>query len=78
MVCHMKTTLNISDTVMRELKEEAARQGRTMSEMVEAALRALLRHRTPDTDLPPLPEFSSGGARVCVADREALHDVMDR
>ncbi|MBN1424030.1 ribbon-helix-helix protein, CopG family [Candidatus Fermentibacteria bacterium] len=74
----MKTTLNINDTVMRELKEEAARQGRTMSEMVEAALRALLRHRAPDTGLPPLPEFSSGGTRVSVADREALYDVMDR
>jgi Ribbon-helix-helix protein, copG family len=31
----MKTTLNIDDTVMAELKREAARQGRTMSELVE-------------------------------------------
>jgi Arc/MetJ family transcription regulator len=43
MVSHMKTTLNIDDTVMAELKREAARQGRTMSELVEAALRLLLR-----------------------------------
>ena len=35
----MKTTLNIDDTVMAELKREAARQGRTMSELVETALR---------------------------------------
>jgi hypothetical protein len=35
----MKTTLNIDDSVMVELKREAARQGRTMSELVEAALR---------------------------------------
>ena len=35
--CHMKTTLNIDDTVMAELKREAARQGRTMSELVESA-----------------------------------------
>jgi len=39
----MKTTLNIADTVMREFKREAARQGRTMSELVETALRLLLR-----------------------------------
>src|SRR5258707_821785 len=38
----MKTTLNIDDTVMVELKREAARQGRTMSELVETALRLLL------------------------------------
>ncbi|HET8624498.1 MAG TPA: ribbon-helix-helix protein, CopG family [Gemmatimonadales bacterium] len=39
MVTHMKTTLNIPDAVMAELRREAARQGRTMSELVEAALR---------------------------------------
>ena len=39
----MKTTLNIDDTVMAELKREAARQGRTMSDLVESALRLLLR-----------------------------------
>jgi hypothetical protein len=33
----MKTTLNIDVTVMAELKREAARQSRTMSELVEAA-----------------------------------------
>jgi hypothetical protein len=38
----MKTTLNIDDTVMAELKREAARQGRTMSELVETTLRLLL------------------------------------
>src|SRR5262249_22445860 len=31
MVFHMKTTLNIDDTVMAQLKREAARQKRTMS-----------------------------------------------
>jgi hypothetical protein len=33
----MKTTLNIDATVMAELKREAARQSRTMSELVETA-----------------------------------------
>jgi hypothetical protein len=42
MAVRMKTTLNIDDTVMAELKREAARQGRTMSELVETALRLLL------------------------------------
>ena len=31
MVSHMKTTLNIDDTVMQRLREEAARRGTTMS-----------------------------------------------
>ena len=78
MVYHMKTTLNISDVTMERLKREAARQGRTMSELVEAALRALLQKRTVAQKLPPLPEFHSGGARVDIANREALYDIMER
>jgi hypothetical protein len=78
MVFHMKTTLNISDVTMGELKREAARQGRTMSELVEAALRALLQPRDRKTELPPLPEFSTGGARVNVANRDALYEIMER
>jgi hypothetical protein len=78
MVCHMKTTLNISDQTMRQLKEEAARQGRTMSELVEAALRVLLQQSPPDRELPALPAFSSGGTRVSVANREALYEVMEQ
>lgn len=78
MLIHMKTTLNISDTVMRELKREAARQGKTMTDLVEAALRALLQEKPKEAALPPLPEFSSGGARVNVANRDMLYDVMER
>jgi hypothetical protein len=74
----MKTTLNISDVTMGQLKREAARQGRTMSELVEAALRALLQPRHEKTELPPLPEFSTGGARVNIANRDALYEIMER
>lgn len=78
MVSHtMKTTLNIDDSVMKRLKRESARQGRTMSELVESALRLLFQTRRQRPDLPPLPSFSSGGARVDVADREALYEAME-
>jgi hypothetical protein len=75
----MKTTLNISDVTMRELKRSAAQQGKTLSELVEAALRALLeRQKAAPPELPPLPEFATGGARVDVANREILYEVMER
>ena len=77
MVSHMKTTLNIDDTVMAQLKREAARQGRTMSELVETALRLLFGAKRAPTDLPPLPTFRSGGHLVDVADREALYHAME-
>lgn len=78
MVSNMKTTLNISDVVMARLKQEALRRGRTMSELVETALRKLLAEQQPEEELPELPAFSSGGARVNGANRDALYDVMER
>ena len=77
MVFHMKTTLNIDDSVMKRLRQESARTGRTISELVESALRLSLRRRKPSPKLPPLPTFDSGGAKVDVADREALYQVME-
>ena len=73
----MKTTFNIDDTVMIELKREAARSGRTMSELVETALRLLLRSQRKQGKIPPLPKFCSGGTLIDIADREALYHAME-
>jgi hypothetical protein len=77
MVFHMKTTLTIDDSVMARLRRESARTGRTMSELVETALRRLLQTRPDPVDLQPLPSFKSGGALVDLADREALYRAME-
>jgi hypothetical protein len=77
MVCGMKTTLNIDDSVMALLKREAARRGCTMSELVETALRLFLRPRGAQRGLPTLPTFKSGGHLVDVADRDALYQAME-
>lgn len=78
MVFHMKTTLVIDDRIMTQLKAEAARQGKTMSELVESALRMFLR-RTPrkKAELPPFPTFNSGGHLVDISNRDQLYDAMD-
>ena len=77
MVLCMKTTLNIDATVMAELRREAARQGRTMSELVETALRLLLRSQRRREKIPVLPKFRSGGTLVDIADRDALYQAME-
>jgi len=77
MVFHIKTTLNIADPVMAQLKREAARQRRTMSELVETALRMLFRSQKTRPKLPPLPTFNGGGDLVDIADRDALYDAME-
>ena len=77
MVFHMKTTLNIDDAVMVELKREAARQSRTISEMVETAIRMSLRKRPKAGGLKPLPTFDGGAELVDIADRDALYEAME-
>ena len=74
---HMKTTLKIDDTVMAELKREAARQGRTMSDLVETALRLLFRSQRKRGAIPVLPTFRSGGTLVDTAHRDALYHAME-
>ena len=73
----MKTTFNIDDSVMRRLKQESARRGCTMSELVETALRLLLQPPKRKAGLPHLPAFPSGGHLVDVADRDALYQAME-
>lgn len=74
-----RTTLNLDDRVMDRLRREAARQGRTMSEMMETALRLYFEAQgraERGAALPELPRFGSGGLRVDVADRDALYEAM--
>lgn len=80
MLFHMKTTLNIDDGVMARLRSEAARSGLTMSELVEAGLRLVLRSGAAPAAAgqPPLPQLRSGGQTVDVADRNALYRVLDQ
>jgi hypothetical protein len=73
----MKTTLNIDDAVIAQLKREAARQGRTMSELVETAVRMLFRTTKKREELPPLPMFRTGGMLVDVAKRDVLYQAME-
>lgn len=76
----MKTILIIDDIVMAKVREEAARSGRTISEIVEAGLRLALAPSSTRKakKLPPLPAYTSGGMNVDITDREALYDFLDR
>ena len=77
----MKTTFDIDETVLKELREEAARRGVTVSTLVEAGLRHVLVGDKPadgkPAALPPLPTWRSGGFRVDIDSREALYRAME-
>jgi hypothetical protein len=72
----VKITLLIDDAVMRELEVRATRDGRTMSELAEVALRRLLDERVDQRELPPLPVMRARQL-VEVSDRDALYRAME-
>lgn len=78
MVFHMKTTLIIDDYIMMRLRREAVTQRKTISQLVESAIRAMLRpSKAKQTNLPPLPSFKGGSSFVDISNREALYQIME-
>lgn len=76
----VRTTIRIDENVYRQAKSRAATTGRTVSEIIEDAVRESLRPRPTDhTELPPLPTFGGSGVLpgVDLADASALRDRMD-
>jgi hypothetical protein len=73
----MKVIVDIDETVALHLKREAARLGRTTSEVAETAIKLLLALQPVPSDLPPIPVFDGGGTMVDVADRDALYEAME-
>ena len=75
-----ETTLNIDDSVMRRLRDEAARRKTTMSELVAAGLRRVMAEPVPadvGPALAPLPSWHGGRHLVDISDRDALYRVME-
>lgn len=76
----MRTTVSIDDSLLRRLKEDSARTGRTLGSLIEDAVRAAYK-RPPaaDIDLEPLPTFGGSGVLpgVDITDMRSLRDLMD-
>ena len=77
----MRTTINLDDALLAEAKQVAARTGRSLTAVVEDALRESLRRRQ-DTGRRPLelPVFGEGGVQpgVDLDDGVALLDLMEQ
>lgn len=69
----MRTTISLSDGVLRAAKRRAARSGTTLSAVVEQALRGLLAEQANAEPPFELVTFRGGGARPGVdLDRTSL------
>lgn len=75
----MRTTIRIDEDLYRRAKAQAAGTGRTVSEVIEDAVREALRPRARDRRLSELPVFGGSGVLpgVDLGDRGALLDRMD-
>jgi plasmid stability protein len=77
----VRTTISISDDLLREAKERAARTGRTLGSVVEEALRLMLaaaREQPASVVLPTDPGDGRGLAPGAdLDDSAALYELMD-
>ena len=77
----MRTTIRIDDQLLGEAKQLAVRTGRTLTAVVEDALREVLnRQRRPDRRAVELTTFGGNGPHpgVDLDDSAALLDLMDK
>ncbi len=74
----MRTTVDLSDALHRALKAKAAREGRTVRELLTLAVEQLLQPEQPTTlvlrEPTPRPYF---GALAEYADRVGTHELAD-
>ena len=76
----MRTTIRIDDGLYRQAKATAAKTGRSVSELIEDAVRSSLQARPePLGEIADLPVFGGSGTMpgVDLSDGPALRDVMD-
>ncbi|WP_235933945.1 ribbon-helix-helix protein, CopG family [Paramicrobacterium chengjingii] len=73
----MKTTMNLPDALMAELKKRAADENRTVTSIVEESLRRHLETERLPQHRCALPTWRSGGYHIDVDDKNAVWDVLD-
>ncbi len=78
LVC-MRTSMNLPDALLAAAKQRAARDGRTVTSLVEEALRDLLDRHPSRMTVEPLPTYAAPDSRLLVdiVDREALYAALD-
>jgi len=76
----MRTTLNLDDELLRTLKKRAAETGRTMTEMIEEALREMLARPSlerEEREFEWVTVNGEGRPGIDISDRDFLLDVME-
>ncbi len=73
-----RTTVALDERLFEKIKDKARREGRPFQDCANELLRLGLEASSRSVEPPrPLPSYSLGEARVDIADREALYEVLD-
>ena len=78
MLAHMRTTMNLPDALFAEVKARAHEEGRTVTSVVEAALRDYIDRSLSARSREPwvLPRWDGGPPRIDLEDKDAMYEAM--
>ena len=76
----MRTTVDIDDPILKDLKKIQEKEGKSLGRLISDLLaQAIGERRSPKTSANPARWISKAmGARVDLADREALYAAMEQ
>jgi hypothetical protein len=76
----MRTTVTIDDELLARAKQRARAAGKTLGQVVDAALRRELATPSPTGEPPKIPVFTGGsGPRpgIDLQSNRSIHEVLD-
>ncbi len=74
----MRTTMNLPDSLLDRARRRAADEGRTVTSLMEEALRDLLSRPAQRPEVEPFPVWKGGGqVLIDIDDKDALWAVLD-
>ncbi len=76
----MRTTVNIDDPILKELKKIQQKEGKPLGRLISDLLAQAIGQRksSKHSKTPAVWNSKSMGARINLSDREALYAAMDR
>jgi plasmid stability protein len=77
MLRHMRTSMNLPDSLLEAARERAAAEGRSVTSLMEEALRRLLEERRASVSPPSLPTWKGGRLLVDLEDKDVLWEILD-
>jgi hypothetical protein len=73
----MRTSMNLPDSLLEAARERAAAEGRTVTSLMEEALRRLLEEQRTAASPPRLPTWKGGRLLIDIEDKDALWEILD-